>query len=114
MERKAATGIMLILLLISMLTLAPLIQLTLSEPETMLYIDPSETKVFVGNTFIIHVNLADVIDLYGYDIWLSYNTTFLDVISVDPPHLLPEPMIEIIEPDGIIHIYKILSPPGYC
>lgn len=79
--------------------------------ETIIYIDPSETNVHVGNTFTINVNLADVTDLYGYDIWLSYNTSFLDVIAVGPPHLLPEPMIEIIEPDGIIHIYKILSSP---
>lgn len=62
--------------------------------------------------FVVCVKIADVNNLYGYDIWLRYNTGFLDVVSVGPPHLPPEPMIEIIEPDGIIHISKILSPPA--
>jgi len=94
------------------LVLAFMVPAGVASLETRVYVDPSETLVLVGETFVIYVKIADVINLYGYDIWLRYDTSILDVLSVGPPHMLPEPMIEIIEPEGIIHIYKILFPPA--
>lgn len=112
MPRKVASSLSISALLLSIIALTITVSIAVASPETKLYIDPSETKVLIGNTFVVCVKIADINNLYGYDIWLRYNTTLLDIVSVGPPHLLPEPMIEIIEPDGIIHISKIPSPPA--
>lgn len=99
---------MLSVLIIAIIGTVPIV---FASAETMICIDPSEAS-FVGKAFSVSINIVDVSNLYGYDIWLRYNTTLLEVLSVGSPHFLPEPMIEIIEPEGIVHIYKILLPPA--
>jgi hypothetical protein len=56
------------------------------NPETAIHVDPPLTEVHVGNTFLIDVNITDVIDLYAFEFYLGYNTTFLDALNVVISH----------------------------
>lgn len=115
MDRKAVVGIISALLLISMLILAFNIQPTYTQPGTILSIDPSTTEVLVGDCFTIKATVTDVIDLFGFEFCLGFNTTFLEVldVTIQPPfHRDPHPTIEIVEPDGYVRVAAILPPEG--
>lgn len=81
--------------------------------ETVFYVDPSTTQVSVGNSFTINVSVTEVIDLVAFGFCLGYNTTFLDVLDViiQPPFDRDtHPTIEIVEPDGYVHVMALLHP----
>lgn len=54
-----------------------IITILLPSTETFLTISPSITKVTLGNSFTVSVNIFNVVDLYGYDIIIKYNTSLL-------------------------------------
>lgn len=81
--KKVFSGVTLVLILISILTLALNIGiLSQANPETILYIDPSVIKVSVRNGFSINVTVKDVVDLFAFDLCLGYNTTVLNALTV--------------------------------
>jgi parallel beta-helix repeat protein len=61
-----------------------------TEVEPLLYVDPATIEywtVSYGETFVVSVKLDDVTDLFGYEFKLYWNTTLLDLASVEvlPP-----------------------------
>ena len=85
MERKIVSGIMLILLAISMLSIVstqPLI--AEASPSTVLYVDPPEVLfVAVGDSFNITVTVNDVVDLFLAEFYMSFDPAILSVVD-DP------------------------------
>lgn len=103
------------LLLLSTFTFAPKIEITYANPGTILYVNPHLNIVPVGSNFPINVTVADVANLYGFEFSLDYDTTILDVLYVviQPPFDKgPHPLIEIVEPEGYVHVASML-PLGY-
>jgi len=47
-----------------------------------LYVDPTKTKVLVGENFTINVTIANVTNLYGWEFKLYYNNTMLNGTSI--------------------------------
>jgi len=45
-------------------------------------VDPSISSAEVGKTFMINIRISDVIDLYGWEFRLRWNSSLLDVLSV--------------------------------
>jgi len=87
MERKAASGIMVTLLSISLLALTFNFQSAKAAGSPVVSLNPLESTVQLGNSFTINVTVTNVTDLGSWEFRLNYNTTILDVISVSPtPH----------------------------
>ncbi|MEM2568312.1 MAG: M14 family zinc carboxypeptidase, partial [Candidatus Bathyarchaeia archaeon] len=92
------------LILASMLQLF-IIRVSNAKPETILYVSPSATSVYVGEIFSVNISIQDVIDLYAFRLFLKYNTTFLDALDVHvyPPfNTGPTPPPIINEPEGYV------------
>lgn len=53
-----------------------------SAPPTRVYVDPSTSTANVGAPFSIDVKITDVIDLYGFDLKLGYDTSVLTAIDI--------------------------------
>jgi hypothetical protein len=75
------------MLLMGMLTLAFTVQQVESNPLPQIFLDPSEYTAGVNEVFTIKVNVSEVTDYYGFDMWLHYNSTILNytAITVDGP-----------------------------
>ena len=92
------------LILASMLQLF-IIRVSNAKPETILYVSPSATSVYVGEIFSVNISIQDVIDLYAFRLFLKYNTTFLDALDVHvylPFNTGPTPPPIINEPEGYV------------
>jgi len=53
-----------------------------AQSTTTLFVNPQATTVLVGESFTISVDVANVSDLVGYNIYLRYNTTVLTATQV--------------------------------
>jgi len=53
-----------------------------------LYVDPSKSKVLVGESFTINVTVANVTNLYGWEFKLYYNNTMLNGTSISEGEFL--------------------------
>jgi len=87
--------------------------ITFEVKDAALYVYPPTTWALVGNNFNVDVIVDDIVDLFGFEFYLSYNTTILDVLSViiQPPFDEGfSPLIEIVEPEGYVHVASILLP----
>ena len=51
------------------------------EPAA-LYVNPSMSMAGVGQNFTISINISDVVDLYGWEFKLKWNSTLLDAVNV--------------------------------
>lgn len=92
MKLTAISGVVMTLLLVSMLTLAFNIQLAkASQPVTTIYVHPSINYATLGQTFSINLSIANVTDLWGFELKLGYDTTILDIVQVSIPPFLNEP-----------------------
>ncbi|MFB0501107.1 MAG: cohesin domain-containing protein, partial [Candidatus Bathyarchaeia archaeon] len=105
-----------LLVFVSVVLLSAMLPITkesTSFSEATIYVDPSTNDVSVGNTFVINVIVADVVDLSGFRFYLGYNTTILDGLSVwvPPPFETPLYQPQVIEPDGYIHVTAISTTP---
>ena len=54
---------------------------TLSSSTTV-YVDPQTSVGTIGQNFTININISNVIDLYGWEFKLGWNSTILDAVSV--------------------------------
>jgi len=57
------------------------VEIALCAPITTISVDPPTVSV-VGNTFTISINVSGVVDLYGWEFKLRWNSTLLDVAGV--------------------------------
>jgi len=54
----------------------------MSTPTTVLYVDPQAVQGTIGQDFTINISISNVIDLYGWEFKLRWNTAILEVINV--------------------------------
>ena len=63
-------------------------------PLPILYVDPQilvDPTKLPGETFTVNVNVTDVTNLYGFEFYLSYNSTLLNATEVSIVPFLNEP-----------------------
>jgi hypothetical protein len=81
MTRKK-TIVFILCLIIAAMLLAYLVFTTMTSIPTTLYLDPQTPKSAVGQDFSINISISSVVDLYGWQLQLSWNKTILDVLNV--------------------------------
>jgi len=66
------------------------------------------------HTFEVNITVINVVDLYDFEFWISYNTTMLDTVSVQVNSAYPpeQTLVEIFETEGTIHVKAWLLPPA--
>lgn len=76
-----------------------------------LYVDPPAIDVFTREPFSVDVAVGDVDDLVGFEFYVGYNTTILNVLaaSIYPP-FHEWGGIELDDPGGYVHAYALLPP----
>ena len=118
-----------IALLFSILLLS-LVRVGCANTKTY-YVDPSlivlgETGSVVGTLFTVGVNVTDAVNMYGFDIQFSWNTTYLEYwshvvkvpVEVYADGVLHEPVIRLMDDvdlyEGSYHVaYASLSSEGF-
>lgn len=79
-----------------------------TAPETLatVYVDPPEASANPGETFVISVNIQDVVDLYSYDVRIKWPRNLLQCLGVtEGPFMEGQPskiFLPKIYPDYII------------
>jgi len=59
-------------------------------PPTTIYIDPGSMTVPYGEEFTVNIEVADVVDLCAWDVWISFDPTVVECIDVvEGPFLKP-------------------------
>jgi hypothetical protein len=64
------------------LTLAFTVQQVESNPLPQIFLDPSQYSARLDAFFTIKVNVSDVNDYYGFDMWLHYNSTVIEYVNI--------------------------------
>lgn len=64
--------------------------------------------------FTINVDLQEVIDLYSFEYWISYNTSILDATNITVNSAFPpsQTETEILDSQGKMHVSAWLTPPA--
>ena len=73
-----------------------------SPNQTKVWVDPRnilDTTLVPGKNFTISVNVFNVTNLYGYEIYLYYDTGILDGVSVELP---PDHFLTPVDPTKIL------------
>jgi hypothetical protein len=66
--------------------------------QTKIYVNPKSSTVSdIGDVFTVKVTIADVTDLYGFELKLGYNTTILDIEKTTIQPFLNEPNYVIFD-----------------
>ncbi|RLI22213.1 hypothetical protein DRO54_01670 [Candidatus Bathyarchaeota archaeon] len=55
---------------------------TAQSGSTVIFVDPAEVSAQVGQYFTIRVNISNVVDLYGWEFKLSWNSSLIEVVNV--------------------------------
>ena len=68
----------------SQLLNVPFLNIATSEntSTTTIFVDPSNSTAPTGENFTVYVNVSNVVDLYGWEFKLSWNTSMLNLINV--------------------------------
>jgi hypothetical protein len=82
-------------------------------PPTNIFVTPpSIVNSSLGpcENFAVNVTVEDVVNLYGFEFWLGYNSSILEVVSVTINPVFPPPAI--IYQVGQIKVSASLTPPA--
>jgi|GEM_PF-6025874 len=71
--------------------------------QTTLSLDPTSVGVNVGQTFTVQVQVNDVIDLYSYQVYLSFDTTYLEFQNASPGGFLGSGTFFFYQTDTIVN-----------
>lgn len=86
-----------------------------ASTKASIYVDPPISAEAVGQNFMININISDVVDLYGWEFKLGWNSTILDAVDVTEGSFLKEggetyfPPPEINNTAGYILAYCTLQ-----
>jgi hypothetical protein len=80
MLRKKICSLLLLAILFSMLIFVETVRASSSLPN--IYVSPSNQAVKIGGHFALNVNLDNVSDLYGYEVWLSFDSSKVNATAV--------------------------------
>jgi len=58
------------------------VELALGSPTTTIFVDPPTSTAEVGQTFSINIKISNVVDLYGWEFRLKWNSTLLNALNV--------------------------------
>jgi hypothetical protein len=64
------------------LTLAFNVQQVESDPLPQIFLDPSQYSARLDASFTTKVNVSEVTDYYGFDMWLHYNSTVIEYVNI--------------------------------
>jgi hypothetical protein len=81
LKKKVLLGLMLALVAMSVLNLTFGIQ-TVKANETMVSVYPETSTAWVGDTFTVDVKISDVINLYSFQINMSFNPDIVEFLNV--------------------------------
>ena len=83
MNRKFVplTSAVIILFLVAPLNKAT-VEIALGSPTTTIFVDPPISTAEVGQTFFINIKISNVVDLYGWEFRLKWNSTLLNALNV--------------------------------
>jgi len=81
MNKKVIIAITLIVVAASVASVSYFL-LQKSNPSTKVFIYPNCVHGEVGENFTVYVNVSNVVDLYGWEFKLSWNTSMLNLTSV--------------------------------
>lgn len=81
-----------------------------------IFVNPSsivDSTLLPCHNFSIEIDVEDAVGLYGFEFWISYNTTLLDVNETTVNPSFPQVDVEILEAQGKLRVNASLtSPPG--
>jgi hypothetical protein len=97
---------MILLTIVPMLLLSAMIVDGMASPGTTVYVDPKESKVKLGQTFEVNVNIANVSGLQGFDFCLSYDTTILDALDVSEGPFMRDVGLSVVVKSEIDDCYE--------
>jgi hypothetical protein len=115
---KCSRTTMMTTLLILSIVIVILPVISVEAFTTTIYVDPANSKQLANKPFILNVTISNVVDLYGFEFKLGYNTTLLDIMKVDIKPFLKEPTFlvknETNEGEGWywLGVSSLASPPG--
>lgn len=64
-----------------------------AQIQTTLYIDPPSVTVPVSSNFTVNINVADVVDLFAWQAWLTFDPSLMEIIGYAPGPFLPPPTV---------------------
>ena len=92
--KKAITMLVITSMLLSFAVFNSNLNIVSASPTT-LYISPTPITVFVCSNFTVALNVADVTDLYAWEVKLSFNPNLLECLDATQGPFLPPPTIWI-------------------
>jgi hypothetical protein len=54
-----------------------------ASPQTVVSVEPQDSSANIGGTFAVNITVADVENLYGLEVTLSWNSSVLTVANID-------------------------------
>jgi hypothetical protein len=99
----------LLLAFVFLLSSSAMIAGGVASPGTTVYVDPKESKVKLGQTFEVNVNIANVSGLQGVDFCLSYDTTILDALDVSEGPFMRDVGLAVVVKSEINDCYEPTS-----
>jgi len=118
-RNKLVTMTLMIPMLFAFMIVGLNVNIAPASPQTTLYIDPTPITVSVCDNFTVDLNVADVTDLYAWEVKLSFNPSLLEcssategpfLKSVGPTIWVP-PVIDNVA--GTVHMAcSLMMPPG--
>ena len=114
--KNIASFVAAMLILTAMMQLFNVIRFSsYANPGTILYVSPSTKTVHTGSIFSVNVSIQNVFDLYTFHLFLGYDTTVLDALSVyiyPPFNRGPIPFPIINDDDGYVEFSGNVGIPG--
>lgn len=69
-------------LLLGTISHTSMVAVNTTSSTATIYLEPQTSFGEVGQNFTIKINISDVVDLYGWEIRLKWNSTILDALAV--------------------------------
>ena len=79
-----------------------------ATPTATLYVDPSLSYGDVGESFSVDINVADVDDLYGWQVNMTFNPDVLEVTDITEGHFLMD------QPEGTTGDKRVENEMGWA
>jgi len=83
------------LLLVTLVALAAFTRIEIGKASSpTIYVSPDTKNVQLGEEFAIDIDIDYVTNLYGYEVWLSFDNTKLNATDIEYRGFLNEPSME--------------------
>jgi len=112
--KNIVSFIVAMLILTTIMQSFSIIRFSNANPETILYVSPPKITVLSGDIFSVNVSIQDVFVLHAFHLFLGYNTTVLDALSVYicPPFNNGPILFPIIDDESYVEFSGSAGIPG--